>query len=174
MKMRSTSVALGMLLASAAGAAEATVKVVTHPAVPGTQIRKETLADVFLGRTSRLANGQAIVPVDQSAQSAIRAAFSEGVLSQSVAAVQAHWMREMAKSHRPPLTRGSDAEVLAYVAANRGAIGYILYLKSSGDPENARTRKPRPRAALAMACAVTPSRPTPRRSLHSATVVRRP
>src|SRR5262245_57703485 len=104
-----TSMALALTLAPALGGAESTVayKVVTHPGVPGAQIRKETLADVFLGRTSRLANGQAIVPVDQSVQSQVRAAFSQGVLSQSVAAVQAHWLREMAKSRRPPLTRGS-------------------------------------------------------------------
>jgi ABC-type phosphate transport system substrate-binding protein len=102
-----------------------TIKVVAHPTLPGNQIRKETLAEVFLGRTSRLANGQPIVPVDQSAQSTVRAAFSEGMLSQSVAAVQVYWMREIQKSRRPPLTKGSDAEVLAFVAANRGAIGYV-------------------------------------------------
>lgn len=121
-----TALALA-LIAPAIGGAEATTafKVVTHPGVPGGQIRKETLADVFLGRTSRLANGQPIVPVDQSVQSQVRAAFSQNVLSQSVAAVQAHWLREMAKSRRPPLTRGSDAEVLEYVAANQGAIGYV-------------------------------------------------
>ena len=125
MKKRFASVALGLLLAPAAGAADTTVKVVAHPAVPGTQIRRGTLADVFLGRTSRLANGQPIVPVDQSSQSSVRAAFSESVLAQPVAAVQAHWIREIHNRRRPPLTRGSDAEVMAFVAANRGAIGYV-------------------------------------------------
>lgn len=125
LKKRFASVALGLLLAPVAGAADTTVKVVAHPAVPGAQIRRETLADVFLGRTSRLANGQLIVPVDQSSQSPVRAAFSESVLAQPVAAVQAHWIREIHNRRRPPLTRGSDAEVLAFVAANRGAIGYV-------------------------------------------------
>lgn len=122
---RFASVALGLLLAPVAGAAETSVKVVAHPTVPGTQVRKETLADVFLGRSSRLANGQPIVPVDQSAQSPVRAAFSASVLSQPVAAVQAYWFREISNRRRPPLTRGSDAEVLEFVAANRGAIGYV-------------------------------------------------
>jgi ABC-type phosphate transport system substrate-binding protein len=124
---RLTSVALALMIAPAIGGAEATttIKVVTHPGVPGGQIRKETLADVFLGRASRLANGQAIVPVDQSTQSQVRAAFSQSVLLQSVAAVQAHWLREIAKNRRPPLTKGSDAEVLDFVAANPGAIGYV-------------------------------------------------
>jgi len=124
---RLTSIALALMIDPAIGGAEAatTIKVVVHPGVPGGQIRKETLADVFLGRTSRLASGQPIVPVDQSTQSEVRAAFSQSVLSQSVAAVQAYWLREMAKSHRPPLTKGSDADVLAFVAANQGAIGYV-------------------------------------------------
>ena len=115
------------MIAPAFGGAEATrtIKVVTHPGVPGGQIRKETLADVFLGRTSRLASGQPIVPVDQSTQSQVRAAFSQSVLSQSVVSVQAYWLREMAKSRRPPLTKASDAEVLEFVAANQGAIGYV-------------------------------------------------
>jgi ABC-type phosphate transport system substrate-binding protein len=122
---RFASVALGLLLAPAAGAPETSVKVVAHPTVPGTQVRKETLADVFLGRASRLANGEAIVPVDQSARSPVRAAFSASVLSRSVAAVQAHWFREISNRRRPPITRGSDGEVLEFVAATRGAIGYV-------------------------------------------------
>ena len=127
MKKRLMPFAFALMIGSAVGGADATVtiKVVTHPAVPGTQIQKETLADVFLGRTNRLANGQVLVPVDQSLQSPVRAAFSQGILSQPVAAVRMYWMREMQKNRRPPMTKGSDADVLAFVASNPGAIGYV-------------------------------------------------
>ncbi len=113
-----------LLAGSAAGAAE--VKLVAHPSIGGTQIKREILSAVFLRQTSRWGNGVQIMPVDQSSQSPVRAAFSTSVLSQPVAAVQNYWARQISLGRlTPPPVKPSDAEVLAYVKATPGAIGYV-------------------------------------------------
>lgn len=126
MKSRLPFLALSLLLlaGSAAGAAE--VKLIGHPSIGGTQIKREVLSAVFLRQTSRWGNGVQIMPVDQSSQSPVRAAFSTSVLAQPVAAVQNYWARQISLGRlTPPPVKPSDAEVLAYVKATPGAIGYV-------------------------------------------------
>jgi ABC-type phosphate transport system substrate-binding protein len=127
MRMRSLPLALcGALLTTIAAHAQAPAyKVIAHPAVAGNAIPKATLTDIFFGRLVRWADGRPIVPVDQSMTSPVRAEFSQKALGQSVMAVNHHWMRQIQAGKRPPIVKKSDAEVIAYVAANEGSIAYI-------------------------------------------------
>ncbi|MGE0455026.1 MAG: hypothetical protein AB7O37_09025 [Vicinamibacteria bacterium] len=126
MRSRLPFLALPLLLLAGGAAAAAEVKLVAHPSIGGTQIKREVLNAVFLRQTSRWGNGVQIMPVDQSSQSPVRAAFSTGVLSQPVAAVQNYWARQISLGRlTPPPVKPSDAEVLAYVKATPGAIGYV-------------------------------------------------
>ena len=126
MKKSFASVALALLLVPAVQASEADVKVVTNASTGGVQIKREALRVAFLGTSARWADGQPVLAVDQSVRSSVRARFSESLLSQSVIAVQAHWMSQISSGKgRPPLTKASDAEVIAYVQATPGAIGYV-------------------------------------------------
>ena len=99
--------------------------VVANPSVPGTQIRRADLASVFLGQAARWGDRQMAVPVDQSMQSEVRAAFSEKALKMSAAGVLQYWRDQIPKGRRPPAVKSSDSEVLAFVAANEGAVGYV-------------------------------------------------
>lgn len=102
------------------------VKVIVNPSVTGEKISRGQLAAVFLRETTRWGNGQPIQAVDQSTQSSARAAFSNDVLARPVAAVQIHWLRQLSNGGgKPPVVRGTDAEVLEYVRATAGAIGYL-------------------------------------------------
>lgn len=110
-----------------AGAADAFV-VIVHPSVAGASIRRTDLSAVFLKKASRWSGGGGLaVPVDQSGTSPIRSAFSEGVLRQPVAQVVQYWQKQMFSAARliPPPVKASDAEVIAFVAKNAGAVGYV-------------------------------------------------
>lgn len=115
------------LIAPAAGAdtPPAGFKVIANPRVPGTRIPRDTLARVFLGQVSRWGDGSPIEVIDLSSTSTVRQAFSTAVLGMPVEAVRNHWLRLVLSGRHPPLTRASDAEVIAFVAANPGAVGYV-------------------------------------------------
>jgi hypothetical protein len=100
-------------------------KVIANPRVPGTRIPRDTLARVFLGQVSRWGDGSPIEAIDLSSTSTVRQAFSTAVLGMPVEAVRNHWLRLVLSGRHPPLTRASDAEVIAFVAANPGAVGYV-------------------------------------------------
>ena len=101
-------------------------KVIANPRVPGTRISRDTLARIFLGQVTRWGDGSLIEAIDLSSTSAVRQAFSTAVLGMPVEAVRNHWLHLMLSGgRRPPLTKGSDAEVIAFVAANPGAVGYV-------------------------------------------------
>jgi ABC-type phosphate transport system substrate-binding protein len=100
-------------------------KIVAHASVPGAVISRQTLAAIFLGVLSRWSDGKAIVPVDQSATSPGRAQFAEKALGMSTLAVNHHWMNQIRSGRRPPIVKKSDGEVIAFVAANAGAVGYV-------------------------------------------------
>jgi ABC-type phosphate transport system substrate-binding protein len=134
--MRSSSLAASLVLAptivlapAAARAAPAADEfvVVAHPSVGGSNVKRADLAAVFLKKATRWGSGGDAVPVDQSGTSPVRKAFSQSVIQQSVAEVVQYWQKRMAASSplRPPPVKNSDAEVLSFVAATPGAVGYV-------------------------------------------------
>ena len=121
--------ALVGILAYAApgGAAKVEVRLVTHPGVGLSEAPKSDLAAIFQRRLVTWRNGTPATPVDQSLRSPAREAFSSQVLGMSLISVQAFWQKHLsAGGQEPPPVRSSDEEVLAYVAATPGAVGYIL------------------------------------------------
>lgn len=118
---------LAIMLAAAAGAAEDFV-VIVHPSVSGATVSREALGAVFLRKAQRWSGGGGLaVPVDQSGTSPVRKAFSEAVLQRPVEQVLQYWQKQMFSSARlaPPPVKGSDADVVAFVAKNPGAVGYV-------------------------------------------------
>jgi ABC-type phosphate transport system substrate-binding protein len=120
--------ALISLYGTAARAAEdsGAYKVVVNLANPASTLTRTNLARIFLRKTTTWPNGQLADPIDQPTNSAIRRAFTKGVLGMDTGAV-ASYLNQLIFSGRgvPPLTKPSDAEVLAYVRGNPNAIGYV-------------------------------------------------
>ena len=106
-------------------ATDASVRIVVHPQVKGTQIPRAVLSSIFLKQAPRWADGSAVLPVDQSVKSPVRSAFSNRLLGMPLMDVQIYWQRRMSAGVTPPPVKDSDEEVIAYVAANAGAIGYV-------------------------------------------------
>jgi ABC-type phosphate transport system substrate-binding protein len=101
-------------------------QVVVHPSVKGTWISRTSLQAVFTGKTDRWGDKTSARPVDQSAKSPVRHAFTVAVLGVSMGEIQRYWQERVATQRLfPPPIKSNDEEVLRYVAANPGAVGYV-------------------------------------------------
>ena len=115
-----------LALAGIAPAAE-DFQVIVNASSAAAEIERAEVARFFLRQSLKWTDGQAVLPVDQSSRSAVREAFSRGVLKQPMPAVDTYWQRQIASGRAlPPPVKTSDAEILAYVASTPGAIGYVV------------------------------------------------
>jgi ABC-type phosphate transport system substrate-binding protein len=114
------------MTSSVVGAAEPEFKVVVNTANNTASISKTQLSRCFMKQTNTWINGQAVMPVDQSPASPVRAAFSAAIHDRDVNAVKSFWQRQIFSGRGvPPPEKASDSEVLAFVRANPGGIGYV-------------------------------------------------
>jgi hypothetical protein len=113
------------LLSPAAASPASSFKVIVNPSVAGAKFPRAALAQIYLGKARSWGDGSPITPVDLSAVSAVRRAFSESVLGTPVDEVKRHWMRNVSAGQRPPAVKDSDAAVIAFVSSSRGAVGYV-------------------------------------------------
>jgi ABC-type phosphate transport system substrate-binding protein len=119
-------VAVLMLAISPSPAAEPEFKVVVNAANDTASVTKVQLSRCFMKQSNTWINGQTVMPVDLSANSPVREAFSIAVHDRDVNAVKSFWQRQIFSGRGvPPPEKGSDSEVLAFVRANPGAVGYV-------------------------------------------------
>ena len=120
---------LALLLTSAAllsAQGPAGYRVVVNAANPGASLRKSEVSNLFLKKTTKWAHGVAVTAVDQSATSPVRTAFSKQVHGRAVDSVQNYWQQQIFSGRdEPPRVKTSDSEVMAFVQANAGGIGYV-------------------------------------------------
>jgi ABC-type phosphate transport system substrate-binding protein len=96
------------LFVVATPAAAQDVKVIVNSANSTADLPGDVVTKLFLKRSSA------------------RAAFSKSVLGRGVAAVESYWQQQIFSGKDvPPPTKASDDEVVAFVKANAGAIGYV-------------------------------------------------
>ena len=121
--MRSITLFL-ILLGGAVAAPGAEYVVVANPSVSASEVAVEDLKLVFLGSKSAL-GGAAVEPV--LAQSgAAHEAFLKSCVGKSDTALRNH-LKSLVFTGKGSMPRSfaSDAEILAYVAKTKGAIGYV-------------------------------------------------
>lgn len=107
-------------------AQQAAFQVVVHPDNPSTSLPGSQVAKLFLKQSTSWSHGGKVAPVDQSESAGVRTSFSDEVLNRTVAAVESYWQQQIYSGRAvPPVKVGSDAEVVAFVKANPGAIGYV-------------------------------------------------
>jgi len=107
------------LLAALAPAAAHAGEVIAHPQL---EVNPEEIRDVYLGE-KQLAGHLKLLPVDNSA---IQNDFLAKVLQTDAPKYAARWTKNSCREGLAlPAVKGSDAEVIAYVRATPGAIGYI-------------------------------------------------
>jgi ABC-type phosphate transport system substrate-binding protein len=123
MKINFKQVALA-LFCSVAGSQAQAGEVIAHASVT---LSADEVKEVFQG-DKQLAGSLKLVPVDNGAA---QADFTAKVLASDVAKYTARWTK---KSFREglaaPAVKGSDAEVIAFVKATPGAVGYVASASS--------------------------------------------
>jgi len=118
-------VAVGMMMLASANALAGDVKVIANWSVAADRISAADLKRVFLEERISLADGIHVEPVLEKDGPA-HAAFLQEYLGQSEEDLEMHY-RALLFTGRGSMPKvfGSDAEVVAYVARTRGAIGYV-------------------------------------------------
>ena len=81
---------------------------------------------MFLKQRARWDHGERVRPVDLTEDAEIRERFSLAIFRRRTLDIENHW-KTMVFSGRdvPPPEKASELEILDYVAANPGAIGYV-------------------------------------------------
>jgi TonB family protein len=115
-----------LLLVVSPSQAQSTYKVIVHPDNPVSALSNSQLSEIFLKKAKTWDDSTPIEPVDLSGEPDVRDAFSRDVHGRPMANVRSFWNQEVFSGRGvPPLELASSAAVVEYVAAHRGAIGYV-------------------------------------------------
>jgi hypothetical protein len=122
-----TALFLGLALGAASPApADSGYKVIVHPSNPLTSLSRDQVSRLFLKKTLFWPSGARVVPVDQPDSSAVRTAFSRGVLQKSMAEVAAYWQQQIFSGKAvPPAEKSNDGQVVRFIQDNSLAVGYV-------------------------------------------------
>lgn len=100
--------------------------VIVNAANPVDRIDKRVVAEAFLKKRTRWDDDRAIQPVDLGQKTSVRGAFSREVLGRDVASVRRYWAQLVFSGRGvPPPELATDGDVIRFVAAHGGAIGYV-------------------------------------------------
>lgn len=90
------------------------------------RLTQEEVINIFLGRYRKLPTGAMAIPVDQPANSTLRAEFYRKLVNKEPAEINAYWARlYFSGKTTPPAQAASETDVLARVAGSPAAIGYV-------------------------------------------------
>jgi ABC-type phosphate transport system substrate-binding protein len=117
-----TLLAVALIFASRA---QAQVLVIANPSVKAADVSKNDLRDVFTGAATSLKDGSHVTPVLLT-ESATHEMFLREYIAKSDGPFRTAW-RSLVFSGQSSMPKSLDSEsaVVAYVAHNAGAIGYI-------------------------------------------------
>jgi len=100
--------------------------IVANAANPAASLTRVQASDLLLKKATKWPQGAAAQPVDQQKSAAVRDAVSKAIHGRPASAIASYWQQQIfAGKEVPPPEKGSDADVLAFVRANPGAIGYV-------------------------------------------------
>ena len=120
------SILILFLVVGTLAASAQSYKIIVNEANATASISKSDASDIFLKKKTKWDDGSKVIPVDQDARSAAREAFSQDVHGRGVGAIRSHWQQAaFSGAGTAPLERGSDADVVAFVKSNPGAVGYV-------------------------------------------------
>jgi ABC-type phosphate transport system substrate-binding protein len=102
--------------------------VIVNPRNPIQQLSSFDVSRIFLGKLQAWnIKGQIepVAPVDQKADSPVRAAFSQRVLRKTVSEADSYWRQELYAGRNVPPPQQSEDEALETVRETLGAIAYV-------------------------------------------------
>ncbi len=116
-----------MLLASSALPATAADWVlVANPKAGITRLSQDEVTNIYLGRYRRLASGITAEPIDQPADSTLKANFYRQLVGKSLGEINAYWARLVFTGKtQPPHIATSSEDAIQRVASHPGSLAYI-------------------------------------------------
>ena len=112
-------------MSSGAAGAEAFV-VIVNANNPVSSVSSAQLSGLFLKKVTHWEGGLPVQPVDLSPDSAVRGSFSQQIHRKATPAVKAYWQQMIFSGREvPPPEKASAKDVVAFVSANRGGVGYV-------------------------------------------------
>lgn len=99
--------------------------VIVHPDNPSDGVSRDFLRDAYLKKATTW-HGETIRPIDLSSKFPEREHFIRQVIRKTPAQLRSYWNQQVFSGKGvPPPEAASVADVVAYVVANPGAVGYI-------------------------------------------------
>ena len=123
--LRTLLVVAGLATFAAVNAQAGSVKIIANLSVKADSISVDELKNVYLQDTSSLKDGSHVEPVLEKG-GATHEAFVKDYVGRTDSALQTYY-RSLVFTGKGsmPKVLGSDAEMVAYVAKTKGAIGYV-------------------------------------------------
>lgn len=124
-KMYSKLILSTVISASLSFCSHAELVLIVHPSNDAT-LDLKSAQRIFLGKENKFSNGKEALPINQVPESSSRASFDSDTLGRSSTQVAAYWSKLVFTGKGiPPKEVGNDADVIAVVADNQNAIGYV-------------------------------------------------
>lgn len=118
------------------GVAYADILIITNKDVPETRLTQKQIQEIFLGKRVQWKDNSKIRFVTIK-ESIIHGMFLKQYLKKSGSKWKAYWRRMVFTGRGvPPKVINTEAEIIAYVAKTKGAIGYVSSQKISDGNEN--------------------------------------
>ena len=108
------------------GLAHADVVAVVSAKSSVTELTKDQVSDIFLGKASTFPKGGQAVPIDQAGDAPIRDEFYTKMTGRTAAQLKSYWAKQtFSGKGTPPKVVAGDAESKKLIAANPNIIGYL-------------------------------------------------
>ena len=131
-----TVAALAVAAASPATAEPPAFKVIVNPDNPAQGIHRDVLRNAFLGKGAAWPRNLVVRPIGLSPKFITREQFAKNVLKKTLAQLKSYWTQQIFSGKGvPPPEAGSTSDVIEFVLANPGAVGY---LPADADPGKAK------------------------------------
>ena len=115
-----------LALAGTSIAGDDRFKVIVNPENPASSVDREFLRDAYLRKAAEWSNGETIRPVDLADKFPARERFNEDVVRKTAAQLKAYWNQQIFSGKGvPPPEADTTAEMIDYVLAHPGAVGYL-------------------------------------------------
>lgn len=127
--IRTLALALCVVAGAALGAPakrSAAFQVIVNPQNAVTSLDVAFVRDAYLKRVTTWEDGDTVRPADLTARFPAREAFVHDVLGKTLPQLRSYWNQQIFSGRGvPPPELDSEAAMIRYVLANRGAIGYL-------------------------------------------------
>lgn len=101
-------------------------QIIVNPANQIESVDRSFLSNVYLKKVITWRNDWTVRPVQLSKRFALRDQFTREILKKSPSQLRSYWNRQIFSGKAvPPPDLESQEEVISYVLANKGAIGYV-------------------------------------------------